>query len=272
MDTAQPGRGHRLNLLNSDVKEVGYGLATGDWTTGGFTYKSVMVTEDFTKSSLSPILTGVVYQDRDANNFYTPGGEGMAGVTIVAESPLGLTLQTATFPSGGYSLTLEPGPYHVTFQGSGIETQGFDVVVGRDNIKLDLPLLTSDSPNEAPWKNQDNALDVNADGLVEPLDVLLLVNQLNSSGGGELPELSDLASPPPFVDVSGDNVLAALDVLIVVNKLNSETSVLAPTPMLDLRAALSTTAVPEPTTGWLAAVAGALVCLRQLIRSRRKVA
>src|SRR5690348_13825831 len=55
---------------------------------------------------LSPILTGVVYRDRDRDAFYTPGGEGLGGVSVIARAANGLTLRTTTFPSGGYSVTL----------------------------------------------------------------------------------------------------------------------------------------------------------------------
>ncbi|MFM8572931.1 MAG: cadherin domain-containing protein, partial [Pirellula sp.] len=69
------------------------------------------------------------------------------------------------------------------------------------------------------FQNQSNSLDVNADGVTSPLDVLLIVDYINSHpGGSQLP----LNSPdvPPFVDVDGDGFSTPLDVLRVVNAIN----------------------------------------------------
>jgi hypothetical protein len=216
VDTELPGRGHRLNLLNTEVREVGFGLVAGDWTSGGVTYKSVMITQDFTQSSLSPILTGVVYQDRDHDAFYSPGGEGLGGVSVTARASSGLTLQTKTFPSGGYSLTLIPGAYEVTFAGPSVEETVLQVTVGLANQKLDLI-----APLASPWTNPVSSLDINGDGQLAPLDVLVLINEINASGGGVLSPPAGAASPPPYLDPNGDNTLAALDVLLVINALNS---------------------------------------------------
>jgi hypothetical protein len=69
------------------------------------------------------------------------------------------------------------------------------------------------------FQNRENSLDVNADTVISPLDVLSIVDYINSNpGGGQLP----LNSPdlPPFVDVDGDGFATPLDVLRVVNALN----------------------------------------------------
>ncbi len=69
------------------------------------------------------------------------------------------------------------------------------------------------------FQNQSNSLDVNADQTISPLDVLSIVDYINSHpGGSQLP----LNSPdvPPFVDVDGDGFATPLDVLRVVNRLN----------------------------------------------------
>jgi peroxiredoxin Q/BCP len=74
----------------------------------------------------------------------------------------------------------------------------------------------------ADWQNAVNAVDVNRSGTVEPLDALIVVNDLNEHGDRNLPELAaDYAGP--LCDVSGDGVLSALDALLVVNSLNTVT-------------------------------------------------
>lgn len=74
-------------------------------------------------------------------------------------------------------------------------------------------LLASD------WQNAINPRDVNASGLVTPLDVLLVVNKLNAGEGGLLPTRTT-GSQEPLCDVNGDGMLTPLDALLVVNALN----------------------------------------------------
>ncbi len=70
------------------------------------------------------------------------------------------------------------------------------------------------------WRNPDNALDVNADGSVSPIDALLIINHLNENpGDSSLP--APPAVPPPFLDVSGDLLVSPLDALLVINFLNA---------------------------------------------------
>ena len=70
--------------------------------------------------------------------------------------------------------------------------------------------------------NPMNRFDVNGDGFVSPIDVLILVNRLNSNGGGLLgPSGEGEASGNKlYVDVNEDGYLSPLDTLWVVNKLN----------------------------------------------------
>ena len=61
--------------------------------------------------------------------------------------------------------------------------------------------------------------DVNADGFITPIDALLVINFLNTNGGGR--SVVGLPAPPPYRDVSGDNFISALDALLVINYLNT---------------------------------------------------
>jgi hypothetical protein len=73
----------------------------------------------------------------------------------------------------------------------------------------------------APAMNPTNALDVDNDGSISPLDALLVINRLNSPAnilaGGE-GEGSDL--PKLYFDVNGDGAVTPLDALTVINYLN----------------------------------------------------
>ncbi|XZE17820.1 SdrD B-like domain-containing protein [Pirellulaceae bacterium SH449] len=67
------------------------------------------------------------------------------------------------------------------------------------------------------WTNPANALDVDGDGTVSPLDVLTLINQLNAGG---LHLNRDRFPDEGFYDVDSDGTLSPLDVLRVINYLN----------------------------------------------------
>jgi hypothetical protein len=69
-------------------------------------------------------------------------------------------------------------------------------------------------------QNPDNPLDVNADGMVTPLDALLVINHLNQPQDGEAEASSASPSTSFFGDVSGDDVISPIDVLLLVNWLN----------------------------------------------------
>ena len=80
------------------------------------------------------------------------------------------------------------------------------------------------SPDAWSWSNSflptnpSNALDVNGNGLVDPLDVLVVIIAINSIGFGPVP-------PPPqflgYIDANANGLLDTLDALRVINYLNA---------------------------------------------------
>ncbi len=127
--------GHRLAILDPDYDEIGIGaIAENNPNTdvGPF-----VVTQHFgTRFGISPMLTGVVIDDFDNDDFYDIG-EGLGNVEVTASGTQG-TFSTVTYGSGGYSLALPNGTYTVTFTG---EDLGGDVVrsvtISGENVKLD---------------------------------------------------------------------------------------------------------------------------------------
>ena len=79
-------------------------------------------------------------------------------------------------------------------------------------------IVRDDDPN-FPWQNARNRFDVNNDGLVSPIDALLVINALNVRMP-LTPELPDPFIPVRYVDVSGDGLLSPIDALLVINELN----------------------------------------------------
>jgi len=65
----------------------------------------------------------------------------------------------------------------------------------------------------ASWQNPVHSTDVNDDGSVSAVDVLLTINMINSQ--------ATPAATSPFFDVSGDGMLTPIDVLMVINDVNS---------------------------------------------------
>jgi hypothetical protein len=72
-----------------------------------------------------------------------------------------------------------------------------------------------------PWQNPAAPLDVTCDRLIDPRDVLIIINEINLNGVRALsvPPLPPFL-PLAYLDVTGDNLLGAVDVLVVINDLN----------------------------------------------------
>ena len=129
---------HRFNILNGEFRELGTGIASGRFTSGGATYNSVMATENFALSGPAKFITGVAINDLDGDNFYDIG-EAHGGVIVTVThggSPHG---SDATASAGGYAVSFAGGSADVTFSGGGLPT-GVTVSIeaGDQNAKVDL--------------------------------------------------------------------------------------------------------------------------------------
>ena len=71
------------------------------------------------------------------------------------------------------------------------------------------------------WTNVLNPLDCDDDNSVSPLDVLVLINELNRNGSYRLRPPTE--RPAVFLDADVDGFISPLDVLVVVNYLNGST-------------------------------------------------
>jgi len=70
-----------------------------------------------------------------------------------------------------------------------------------------------------PYHNDYMPADVDRDGVVSPLDPLIIINYINSNGAGEIQSPGEGESPGDL-DVDGDGRVSPLDILIVINTLN----------------------------------------------------
>jgi len=139
---------------------------------------------------------------------------------------------------------------------------------GFGQLILDVNPLLDQVVSPPAYQNDDNPFDVNGDGDVTALDVLVVVNYINNTSTTDLPIPGPgEVVPPPFVDVSGDNFVSALDVLRTINFINSTGG--SQTGFASL-SAQGMIAVPEPASGLLAAIASAFAALGVAARHVRR--
>jgi hypothetical protein len=134
-----------------------------------------------------------------------------AGAPWPTDGPLPFPLVTAMF-------TTLP-----RFPGTTIHLTGAAVSPGYALDASSLTLPSTQTP-DTWWQNPVDPFDVNEDGEVAPVDVLLVINELNSrkyvDAMGKLPP----ARPPEAFcyDVNGDGYAEPLDVLLIINFLNKQ--------------------------------------------------
>ncbi len=149
VDAGTPGRLHRVNLLDVNpypcgyypcvYSEVGIGYYEGSVSNS---IGNAFITEDFGATSNGPFLLGVVYNDRNGNNFYDIG-EGIAGVTI---TPSTGGYYAVSSSSGGYTIPIgTSGTITVTASGQGFGPITRTVTLTGVNVKLDFTTQTSTS-------------------------------------------------------------------------------------------------------------------------------
>jgi hypothetical protein len=83
-------------------------------------------------------------------------------------------------------------------------------------------LIDSAMVSQKPFTNESIAVDVDGNGIVAPRDALLVINRLNSGGGGTIAPPTG-TSISEYIDVDGNLIVAPLDALRVINVLNQRT-------------------------------------------------
>lgn len=126
--------GHRTNLLDDRMREIGVGQGIGSFTQDGKTWSASVVSQDFAFSGSRVFLTGVLYQDTDSDSRYDLGeGLGNRRVTLVEG---GSETSVQTNAHGGYEAAIGPGPNRIGFGGT--TPVVVDVQITDRNVKLDL--------------------------------------------------------------------------------------------------------------------------------------
>jgi hypothetical protein len=141
---------------------------------------------------------------------------------------LGTTVTIVNPPSAGQAV-VDPATGRVTYVPAagwtGPDAFSYRVQDGAGHWSEPARVLIAVIDQHArPWQNPRDAFDVNADGVVQPLDILLIINDLNAHQARPLPPASRLGTfPSPYLDVNGDGRVTPLDVLVVVNWFNAAT-------------------------------------------------
>ncbi|MCY2989817.1 MAG: choice-of-anchor D domain-containing protein [Planctomycetota bacterium] len=149
-------------------------------------------------------------QDAAGLNWYVDVTPWEDGEFVAGQPPAGIDLLTVLLHEMGHRLTALGG-------------SGETLPLGLET----LPEQTRRLPNEAFFTGQNplNPSDVDGDGMVAPIDALLVINQINANAA----PLTRVESSrrPMYFDVTGDNVLSPADVLQVVNAIDQRASAMA---------------------------------------------
>ena len=140
--------GHRTNILMPEVEEIGIGSRSGAFIPSGG--NATLVTENFGRRNLNPIITGVVYSDTNNSDLYDIGEAVRAGTITARRVSDGLTITDTIGTSGGYGLIVPAGSYVVTaaFTRNGFPvSMSSSVTVSGDNVKVDFDATTAVSVN-----------------------------------------------------------------------------------------------------------------------------
>jgi hypothetical protein len=118
------------------------------------------------------------------------------------------------------------GDFTVSVASAGQAPPFSTLLFGQNVPVLDDELRLENSEIQVPvhdpqWHNPVLPADVNHDGLVSPIDALLVINVLNSEGPHRL---SGLNSRSILIDVNDDASVSPLDALLVINVLNAAVS------------------------------------------------
>jgi len=150
-------------------------------------------------------------------------------VSIRSAAPAGgISVQIAATPSGYLSfpgtIVIPAGSSQASFTVSVINDDRPSnprsiVLQGTGNgvIPGQMTFLVRDN-DPARWTNPSNAFDVDNSGDLNPLDVLVVIDEINRRGARILDPVQD--GGLPFVDPNRDGALDPLDVLILIDQIN----------------------------------------------------
>jgi len=164
-------------------------------------------------------------------------GGAIVGRLTVAGAPAGEAL---TFAVSDYRFEVRDGVLHLKASevlDALLEptiSLTITVTIG-DNFQLNRPVELTTLGNNSPWQNRKLAADVDDDGIVAPVDALIIINELHFRGPHEL-AWSSQGPSGSYLDTSGDGFVTAIDALVVINALNRAPEYVAHVSSVDAEA------------------------------------
>ena len=206
IDSVSLGNEFFLQVFSEDVSESGQGLRAAYVDVRYNAQRATTTGSGQHESNFSTAKSA---------DLSTIGVLGEAGGTATAELGTGehlvLSVSLKALQIGELALDAEPASLSVLTFGSNEPISVAELDLQGTSIQVTGPTNTQD------------ARDVNNDGIVSPIDALILFNEINSRGARSLLvpiPLSEL--PTGLVDVNGDGYITPLDPLLVINFLNSQ--------------------------------------------------
>src|SRR5690606_9174632 len=135
----------RILLMKEEFREVGIAMRLDSNSESFFEpgYHDIVSVQNFAYSAGRVFVTGVIYDDSNANDFYDPG-ESAGTLALEVRTPGGAKVASGvSFGSGGYSINLAgvaPGAYRLVALGAvdgWVEIRDF-WWGGTQNVKVDL--------------------------------------------------------------------------------------------------------------------------------------
>ncbi|MDA1052613.1 MAG: GEVED domain-containing protein [Planctomycetota bacterium] len=146
-------------------------------------------------------------------------GSGDNTLTLDVEEVLNLSPTTDT-------LRVRHDDGDTVIYGDGWTVEIPQIVGGQFIHALTQDIATVQVVNTTPFRNPLLSLDVNRDRSVSPLDALIIINRLNTTGSEALLTPTSVAGLAEFfyIDTNGDRFVAPVDVIQIVNFLNDPAS------------------------------------------------
>jgi len=258
------GIGHDIVSSNPIISRTNYVIdnptiaGSARWGSAGFSPgKSSFGPATFVVDDGNSLKIGCIFGTQGATDPLFDAATGtyrFATFTYTADQ-VGTTEIRLGVGSQGFALNPNFDPQHKVNFGFG-DAAVSGASFGATSLKPDAFVTVMQRDVLHPWHNTiaNKNVDVNADGLITPLDALLVIDALNLKGAGTglpVPPIPPDTSPP-FIDVTGDNLISPDDALGVIDYLNThpETSSFSLSAMnafanSDYGMALT---VPEPST------------------------
>ena len=179
------------------------------------------VADNLNQQSLEGLVTITVNDPVVTSNDVAGGVGGDALVIDVlsndAGTPVASTVRIEAGPTNGQAVAQADGTIIYTANPGYIGPDSFTYSV-EDVLGIRGPVGTVTLNVVASGlQNPNEFFDVDANGEIEPIDALLIINQLSRSG---ITSVSASDRGPNFMDVDGNQVIEPLDVLLVINTLS----------------------------------------------------